>query len=65
MARHAESDVEARIATARQQLRLSADYDYLLMNDDLETCCRNAVRICQVERLRRDGRALQRRLASS
>lgn len=63
MKRHAESDVEARIALARRQILESCDYDYLLMNDDLETCCRNAVRICQVERLRRDGRDQQRRLA--
>ena len=64
MQRHAESDVEARIAAARKQIRESHDYDYLLMNDDLETCCRNAVRICQVERLRRDGRDQQQRLAA-
>ena len=55
---------EARIALARRQILESRDYDYLLMNDDLESCCRNAVRICQVERLRRDGRDQQRRLAS-
>jgi guanylate kinase len=64
MQRHAESDVEARIAAARQQIRESSDYDYLLMNDDLETCCRNAVRICRVERLRRDGKVQQQRLAA-
>jgi len=64
MKRHAESDVEARIAAAQKQIRESHDYDYLLMNDDLETCCRNAVRICQVERLRRDGKEQQQRLAS-
>jgi len=65
MQRHAESDVEARIEAAQKQIRESSDYDYLLMNDDLETCCRNAARICTVERLRRDGREQQKRLASA
>jgi guanylate kinase len=60
-ARHAEADMDARIATAQQQIRTAGDYDYLLMNDDLQRCCRQAEAIVAVERLRRDGRAQHRR----
>lgn len=61
-ARHAESDMGARITAAKQQIREAGDYDYLLLNDDLETCCRNAEAIVKAERLRREGKAQHRRL---
>lgn len=65
MARHKEMDHAARLEAARIQIREAGDYDYLLMNDDLDRCCREAVAICETERIRRRGRRQQKELLSS
>ena len=62
MARHKEQDHEARLEAARTQIREADDYDYLLMNDDLDRCCLDAVKICETERIRRLGRMQQKQL---
>jgi len=60
--RNHEADVETRLEIARRQIREAGDYEYLLMNDDLERCCREAVQICEAERLRQRGRQQQQQL---
>jgi guanylate kinase len=60
LARHSETDVAERLRIAERQIRGAGDYEYILMNDDLELCSRQAVLVCQAERIRRAGRALQR-----
>jgi guanylate kinase len=55
-ARNPEADMDRRLAAAKNQIRESLDYEYLLMNDDLERCCQDVLHICRAERIRRDGR---------
>ena len=54
--RYPEADVVERLAIARAQILEAGDYDYLLMNDDRETCLHQARSICEAERVRRLGR---------
>jgi guanylate kinase len=54
-ARHPEADLDSRLAIARAQLSCAGDYDYVVLNDDLATSCRQLTDIVGVERLRRDG----------
>lgn len=54
--RYPEADMDRRLEAAKVQIRESMDYDYILMNDALEQCSQDVERICQVERIRREGR---------
>jgi guanylate kinase len=54
--RYPEADVAARLETARTQILEAGDYDYLLLNDDRESCLRQAEAICAAERVKRQGR---------
>jgi guanylate kinase len=60
VARHPEADVEERLSIAARQIREAGDYEYIVMNDNLELCVRQAVWACQAERVRRAGRVFQR-----
>jgi guanylate kinase len=55
LARHPEADLDRRLETAIAQLSDVSDYDYAVLNDDLETSSRQISDIVRVEQLRRDG----------
>jgi guanylate kinase len=55
LARHPEADLDRRLETAIAQLSDASDYDYAVLNDDLETSSRQISDIVRVEQLRRDG----------
>jgi guanylate kinase len=38
-ARHAEANLDSRLRTAAQQIERACEYDYLLINDNLEVAC--------------------------
>jgi len=55
-ARSQVQNLPNRISNATVQLRHASEYDYLVVNDDLELCANRVARIVEVERLRREGR---------
>jgi guanylate kinase len=55
LARHPEADLDSRLEVARAQLADAGDYDYVVLNDDLDTSSRQVADIVGVEQLRRDG----------
>jgi guanylate kinase len=56
VARSKVQNLPNRISNAGVQLRHASEYDYLVVNDDLEACTERVARIIEVERLRREGR---------
>ena len=58
-ARHPEVDMGRRLEAAKKQVMESTDYDYLIMNDDLNRCCQDVEMVCRTERLRQAGRLNQ------
>lgn len=56
VARSKVQNLPNRISNAGVQLRHAGEYDYLVVNDDLEACTERVARIIEVERLRREGR---------
>jgi guanylate kinase len=55
VARSTESDLERRLAIAREQLDRAPAYDYLVVNGDRETCLKEVAAIITAERVRRRG----------
>lgn len=53
-ARDSREEIERRLAAARDEIRKLGDYDYLVVNDDLETAVRQVEWIVRARRLRRD-----------
>ncbi len=51
------SNLEARLANAVEQIRRARTYDYVVKNEDFETCVARVQKIVEVERLRRRGTA--------
>ena len=51
------AQVAARLRTARSELEAVEEFDYAVVNDDLERCVANVREIIAGERARRDGRA--------
>ncbi len=45
--------IERRLGRAKGEIRMWREYDYVLLNDDLERTYRDLVLILQAERLRR------------
>lgn len=59
LARRAEDDpatIRRRLTTARDEIARWTDYDYVLVNDDLDRTFRDLVAILQAERVRRSRR---------
>lgn len=59
LARRAEDDaatIRRRLTTARDEIARWTDYDYVLVNDDLDRTFRDLVAILQAERVRRTRR---------
>lgn len=50
-----ESDMQARLANAHEQLKYAWAYDYVLVNDDQEEFLEDAVHVVKAEILRRSG----------
>lgn len=53
-ARESREEIERRLATARREIRELGNYDYLVVNDDLETAVRQVEWIVRARRLRRE-----------
>ena len=53
-ARDSRPDIERRLAAARLEIRELGNYDYLVVNDDLETAVRQVEWIVRARRLRRE-----------
>ena len=49
--------IEKRLRTARQEVGAVAEYDYVVVNDDLERCVGDIAAIIRAERLRRPRRS--------
>jgi len=49
--------IEARLRTARQEVAAADEYDYVIVNDDLERCVGDLAAIIRAERLRRVRRS--------
>ncbi len=56
VARSQVQNLPNRISNAGVQLRHAREYDYVVVNDDLDACVERVARIIEVERLRREGR---------
>ncbi|GAB4229902.1 MAG: guanylate kinase [Deltaproteobacteria bacterium] len=52
--RDSREEIERRLAAARNEIRELAKYDYLVVNDDLETAVRQVEWIVRARRLRRE-----------
>lgn len=52
-----EAAIERRLRTARQEVGAVAEYDYVVVNDDLERCVGDIAAIIRAERLRRPRRS--------
>ncbi|MGN6549303.1 MAG: guanylate kinase [Pararhizobium sp.] len=55
-AEDSESVIETRLANAREEVQHWRDYDYVVLNDDLNGAFQSVRAIVQAERLRRDRR---------
>ncbi len=53
-ARDSREEIERRLAAARNEIRELGNYDYLVVNDDLETAVRQVEWIVRARRLRRE-----------
>jgi len=53
-ARDSREEIERRLAAARREIRELGNYDYLVVNDDLETAVRKVEWIVRARRLRRE-----------
>ena len=53
-ARDSRQEIERRLAAARREIRELGKYDYLVVNDDLETAVRQVEWIVRARRLRRE-----------
>ena len=53
-ARDSREEIERRLAAARLEIRELGNYDYLVVNDDLETAVRKVEWIVRARRLRRE-----------
>ena len=53
-ARDSRQEIERRLAAARLEIRELGNYDYLVVNDDLETAVRQVEWIVRARRLRRE-----------
>ena len=53
-ARDSRVEIERRLAAARREIRELGNYDYLVVNDDLETAVRQVEWIVRARRLRRE-----------
>ena len=53
-ARDSRQEIERRLAAARREIRELGNYDYLVVNDDLETAVRQVEWIVRARRLRRE-----------
>ncbi len=53
-ARDSREEIERRLAAARREIVALGDYDYLVVNDDLETAVRQVEWIVRARRLRRE-----------
>jgi guanylate kinase len=49
--------IARRLATARAEVRAVSDYDYVVINDDVERCVEELQAIVRAERARRARRA--------
>ena len=54
-ASNAEEDIQSRLVTARREIEKYANYDYILINDDLEESVEELQAIVFSERLRHSG----------
>ncbi len=52
-----QTAIERRLQTARQEVDAVAEYDYVVVNDDLERCVGDVAAIIRAERLRRARRS--------
>lgn len=52
--RDSREEIERRLAAARREVRELGNYDYLVVNDDLETAVRQVEWIVRARRLRRE-----------
>ena len=52
--RDSREEIERRLAAARREIRELGNYDYLVVNDDLETAVRQVEWIVRARRLRRE-----------
>ena len=52
-----EAAIERRLQTARQEVSAVVEYDYVIVNDDLERCVGDLAAIIRAERLRRGRRS--------
>jgi guanylate kinase len=52
-----EAAIETRLRTARREVGAVAEYDYVIVNDDLERCVGDVAAIIRAERLRRARRS--------
>lgn len=57
LARSQVNNLEARLDNAVEQLRHARTYDYIIKNDDLESCIERVQLVIAAERLRRTGLA--------
>jgi guanylate kinase len=55
--RDSDQEIEARLGAARAEMRILLTYDYLVVNDDLDTAVTNVSRIIHAHRLRRERAA--------
>ncbi|AEJ40612.1 guanylate kinase [Sulfobacillus acidophilus TPY] len=55
LSRSEVSNLDARLANAVEQLRHARSYDYIVKNDDLDTCIERVEYIIRTERIRRLG----------
>jgi guanylate kinase len=52
--RSSEANLENRVKNALEQMQYAEHYDYVVMNDNLDDACREALSIVQAERCKRD-----------
>ena len=52
-----EAAIERRLQTARQEVSAVVEYDYVIVNDDLDRCVGDLAAIIRAERLRRGRRS--------
>ncbi len=60
--RSPEANLPARLNNAREQIAEAGDYDYLIVNDDLDVCCCEVITAIRAEQIKRKGRRFLRRL---
>lgn len=64
-AQDSEETVRYRMSRAKQEISHWEDYDYVLINNDLDTCFRSLQAVVEAERIRADKEASVRDLAEN